>query len=189
MLFAIGSVILGVGCTHISENETAAGLLDTVMPPNLNVILFNIGIPDYEAQNISAIQLGCSWMVVDECGIGRGVEADAPHPMQIKRDGYDESALLLNNAICDCIEWREHIAVKLLFGDDYQPDSVSVIRWDASLLTGEQDIEEIINDGESVETDGYVIHTPVDDNDYVYSIHATWSEGRSNYAFLTIFKP
>jgi len=173
---------------HLSENETAAALPDTVMPPNLNVILFNTNIPNYDAQNTSAIQLGCSWMVVDENGVGRGIEADAPHPMQIGRDRYDESALLLNNASCDCIEWREHIAIMLLFGDDYQPDSISVIRWDASLLTGEQDIEDIINDGVAVETDGYIIHIPVDDNDYVYSIHATWSEGISNYAFLTVLR-
>ena len=159
------------------------------LPPQLDVVLFNTGIADNDAQSVRAIQLGMSWMFYDENGIGRGIEADSPHPLQMRRDAYIDATLLLNNAICDCVDWREHLAVKLIFNDDYPPDSVSVIRWDASLLTGNQDIDDIINKGEAVNIDGNIIPILVDGNDYVYSIFAVWQEGRSDYAFITEFQP
>ena len=159
------------------------------LPPQLNVALFNIGLPDKPAQSVQALQLSASWLVFDENGIGSGIEADAPHPLQMKLDAYDRAALLINNAICDCIDWRDKIAVELIFGDNYPPDSVSVVRWNSSLLTGRQDIEDIVNKGETVEVDENTFPVLVDENNYVYAIYAEWPEGRSTYAFRTDLRP
>ena len=159
------------------------------LPPQLNVVLFNTGLANQPAQSIHALQLSASWMVVDENGVGSGIEADAPHPLQMTLDAYDDASLLLNNAKCRCIDWKDHLAVELLFGDNYPSDSVSVVRWNSSLLTGNQDIDDIINEGEPVDIAGNTFPVLVDEHNYVYAIYATWPEGRSSYAFRTDLRP
>jgi len=163
------------------QNKTGSSNL----PPQLNLLLFNTGLADSTAQSEYAIQLSTSWMYIDENGVGRGIEADAPHPLQLNPDAYDTALIRLYNAVCDCIEGKDHIAVKLEFSDGNLPDTISATRWDSSLVTGDQDIDDLIGIGEPVEIDGNMIHIKLDGNSYIYSLWVTWPEGSVNYAFRT----
>ena len=198
-LIMILSVVTGCAGSHVSgmpqsgeplenaEPQSEPGVPD--LPPQLNLLLFNTGIADYTAQSEYAIQLSTSWLYIDENGVGRGIEADAPHPLQLNPDAYDTALIRLYNAVCDCIDGKEHIAVKLEFSDGNLPDTISATRWDSSLVTGDQDIVDLIGMGEPVEIDGNMIYIKPDGNSYVYSLWVTWPEGSVNYAFRTESHP
>jgi len=124
-------------------------------------------------------------MYIDEKGVGRGIEADAPHPLKLMPVNYNKASLRLYEAACDCIDGNEHIAVKLEFSDGKLPDTISATRWDSSLVKGDQDIDDIIDMGEPVEVDGNIIHISLDGNSYIYSLRCTWPEGGATYAFRT----
>ena len=170
-----------------AEPQNEPGSSD--MPPQLDLLLFNTGLADYTAQSEYAIQLSTSWMYIDENGVGRGIEADAPHPLQLSPDAYDSASIRLYEAVCDCIDGKEHIAVKLEFSDGSLPDSISATRWDSSLAKGNQDIDDLIGMGEPVEIDGDIIHIKLDGNSYFYSLWVIWPNGNVNYAFRTESNP
>jgi len=155
------------------------------LPPHLEVHLYNTNSAHFQGQTITVIQLRMSWLYYDENGVGRGIEADAAHPLQMKPNAFTDEAVNLSNVRCDCIEGKDHIAIELRFGNDYPPESFSVIRWNFDLVSGEQDIDELINLGERVEANGYIISIYDDGIDYLYAVYANWPEGRSDYAFKT----
>jgi len=180
-------ILLAITGCRGTQSETYPQVISGIqeLPPSLDVHLHNIIDPQLKGQTISAIQLGMSWLYYDENGVGKGIEADAPHPLQLKPDAFDDATVNLSNVRCDCIEGKNHIAIELRFGDNYLPESFSVIRWGFDLVTGNQDIDDIIGLGEQVEADGYKISIFDDGIDYLYAVYANWSEGRSYYTFRT----
>jgi len=179
-------LVIATGCGD-SQSETYSeentGIQE--LPPHLDVHLHNTLAPSRQGQTIPAIQLGMSWLYYDENGVGKGIEADAPHPLQMKPDAFADATVNMSTVRCDCIEGMNHIAVELSFGDNYPPESFSVTRWDFKLVTGDQEIDDLISLGEQVEADGYKITIFDDGNDYLYAVFANWSEGRSYYTFKT----
>ncbi|MDR2568991.1 MAG: hypothetical protein LBD23_01670 [Oscillospiraceae bacterium] len=183
-LLIILFITAGCGGSQLeSYPEVNQGIQE--LPPHLDVHLHNTLAPQFQGQTISAIQLGMSWLYYDENGIGKGIEADALHPLQMKPDSFNDATINMSTVRCDCIEGKNHIAVELRFSDNYPPESFSVIRWGSDLVTGNQEIDDLISLGEQVVADGYKILIFDDGIDYLYAVFANWSEGRSYYTFRT----
>jgi len=143
------------------------------MAPSLEVVLIAENLPE---QRMRAAQLTTSWMYIDENGMGRGINGDAPHPLQLR--DYGEITLQLES---------ESAEFELLFSDDYPPQSVSVQRWDTKYI-GAEDMSALWN-GEPVEVNENKIQVNDDGCDYIYEVYARWTEnnpmgsGSSHYAF------
>lgn len=124
-------------------------------------------------QQLQAIQLTTSWFYTDEKGNGSGYEADSPHPLQLS--DYDDCTFQFNGVNGELL---------LSFSDNYPPQSVSVQRWDAIYYTGNQNIEDSINQNEPIEVAENTIRISNDKNDYIYEVYAKWEQqGSSRYAF------
>ena len=177
-------LLIATGCGGSLSEAYPEGNPDIQeLPPQLDVYLYNTFAPHFQGQTIPAIQLGMSWLYYDENGVGKGIEADAPHPLQMKPDTFTDATVNISAVRCDCIDGKNHIAIELRFGDNYPPESYSAIRWDFDLVTGNQEIGDLIGLGEQVEADIYKISIFDDGSDYLYAVFANWSEGRSYYTF------
>ena len=78
--------------------------------------------------------------------------------------------------------------IELRFINADQPQTISIMRWNAEYATGSQDISDVIGDGEPVFINWNTLSISIADNghDYIYEVFATWHEGSSYYTFRTL---
>jgi len=146
--------------------------------PQLEVVHTNGSSPE---QRVQAIQLTTSWIFADNNGNGRGYEADSPHALQLPPNAFDEAKIRLVN---------ERNRIEFFFSDDYLPESISVLRWNVDYARndendGLQNIDEALQKSEYVAVNSNSINVNNDGCDYIYEMHATWSNGNSYYTFRT----
>jgi len=159
-------------------------------PAEAPVLSVFFGHEYFQGELVQTLQWGTNWSVILEDGTGFFYSADSAHPLQLRPVDFNNATLNMNmsDEECRCLTGPPHHSRKLgmQFSDDYPPDFVSVIRWDASLVTGDQDVEGRIEKGENVEVeDGFILIT-TNGRDYIYSINAQWSNGSSNYTFRVV---
>ena len=128
-------------------------------------------------QHIQAIQLTTRWDYYYEDGTGVVYHADSAHPLQIRMVDFDVATFDIGVADGEIV---------LQFCDNYPPQSISAQRWNVMYATDRQDISDIINNGEPVDIENNIILVISDGYDYIYEIHAEWSNGSSYYTFLTL---
>jgi len=126
-------------------------------------------------QQFHAIQLTNNWYVIDEDGNGFAYGIDCAHAMQLDEETYAMATFFLAGASG---------IINIRFTDDFPPQSISVIRWNADYVTGSQDIGHILDIGESVIINGDTFSISNDGITYIYEVYATWPDnGSSWYAF------
>ena len=128
-----------------------------------------------QTQSILAIQGTTSWS-----GINSAYESDSPHPLQLHPDEFDRATIILENGSGE---------LKLQFSNNYPPQEILIKRWLAEYATGNQDIEDVYAQSETVEIVGNIISIVVDENDYIYEIYARWTNNfgsSSRYSFRTV---
>jgi len=122
---------------------------------------------------IEAAQLTTSWSYIDENGNSVGYEADSPHALQL--DNYDDITLRLNGNGGE---------ISFYFGGGYNPQSVSVQRWNAIHYMGREFIESSFNQHEpAAVVRGNTLSVYNDGNDYIYEVYAVFEQGSVYYAF------
>lgn len=164
---------------HISETEYTTSEKENIEQPTekqlekvprLKLTLIEDGETE---QQLQAIQLTTSWYYTDENGNGSGYEADSPHPLQLS--DYDD---------CTFQFYGANSEILLSFSDNYQPQFVSVQRWNTIYYKSNQNIEDSINQNEPIEVTKNTICISNDENDYIYEVYAKWEQqGSSRYAF------
>jgi len=142
-----------------------------ISAPTLDVELIT---GESKNQRVEALKLTTSWSVSYEDGSGIGYEADSPHPLQLRKNAFDEATLSLNNVSGEIV---------LHFSGDYPPQSITAQRWPTKFAYDGQDSSKHIDDGEPVALSGNSIYTDDDGSNYIYEISASWPEGRSHYTF------
>jgi len=159
-------------------NKSSSVALETA--PQLDVFF---DTNDSNEQSIRAIQGTTSWLVVDENGDGFGYNSDSPHPLQLRLEDYAKATIHLSNLSRNTVELR--------FSDDHPPESLHVRRWDSVHAQGNQDIDAILDAGETENV--IVIENMMQIGDYggdhIYEVVADWPEGRSHYSFRIINEP
>lgn len=113
---------------------------------------------------------GYEWVYTDEDFLSNAVVADATHVLQWK----------VGEELAD-VKITEPLDITLYFTQ--KPESVEVVRYDASFLNAEE-----IPEGEAVtvaEKDGEFVLTGVTGG-YVYDVTGVWENGRANYGFITL---
>jgi len=146
-----------------------------VKAPGLMIGMIHDNVPEYSEQYTHAIQLTTSWSITYEDGTGTGYESDSPHALQLGAEYFTDAFLLF---------YDSYGIVEMQFSDNFPPETISVQRWNAVYATGNQDIEGLLNMGESVDVTENTFLVVDDGNDYVYEVYARWQEnGSSWYTF------
>jgi hypothetical protein len=146
--------------------------------PQLDILLAS---DNTALQPVRAVQLTTSWMFVDDNGDVKGYEADSPHTLQLSPNEMTAATLYLEDTSNTMV---------LLFSDDFPPESISVLRWEKEYARSEQDasiqnIDEALRNSTPVEVSGNTISVDDYGHDYIYEVHAVWTNGNSYYAFRT----
>ena len=173
----------GVWTLFVTESDLLGGAAPTPRQilrdapekaPRLKVTLVEDNSPE---QRVQAIQLTTSWSIVYEDGTGTGFESDSAHPLQIRPADFEVATLEIGEADGEIV---------LQFSDNYPPQSITARRWNAMYAVGSQDIRNVIDNDEPVDINDNIITFTADACDYIYEIHAAWSNGSSYYAFRTV---
>ena len=142
--------------------------------PQLYVSFSADGLP---TQHFQTLQLSNGWSVAE----GQpGYCASSFSPLGVWATGFladlgwDEDAITfhINGAAGE---------VKLRFGDNFPPHTVSARRWPAEFAV--HDYGNLWFQYESVEVNNGIIHISDDGRDYIYGVEASWPQGWSSYTF------
>jgi len=155
--------------TEATPPEPSLVTSDTL--PRLDVVFSSGSTPE---QQIRAMQLTTSWTFVDENGDGGSIMLDSPHPLQIHPSDFNEVTLNMDG---------NSGVIELQFSNAGQPDSISVTRWYAEYVSGNQDISGVLDKSEPVAISGNTVSVSNDGFDYVYEVYAIWPEGSSYFTF------
>ena len=137
-------------------------------PPSLYISSIDENSPE---QNFYAERLTSQWSAIGEDGRTVTTLTDSAGALQLS--DYSEITFHV---------YGDAGKIAMQFSNDYQPQTVSIRRWDTKYLTMESDVG-FWDEGEQIESDGNVIYIDNDGVDFIYEVHACWAEGMSYYAF------
>ena len=125
-------------------------------------------------QRIRTIQGVTNW-VWD----GGAILSDSPHPLQLHPDNFSEATLFISS---------NEAIIEMEFTGNFQPDSISAVRWNAEHLTGRQPSEEAFDSWITVEVVDSKIIVSEDGENYVYQVTANWQNNSFVlYSFRIVF--